>query len=63
MGRYYARSHPIQWTGKNVGSVEYLPHIITLIFQYIVPWAHVGRCRKEMYDPVLGERVWNALLE
>lgn len=29
--------------------------------QYLIPWAHVGRCREEAYDPVLGERVWSYL--
>jgi len=40
-----------------------MPEAIQYNGQYIIPWAHVGRCREEMYDPVLGERVWNTLVE
>ncbi|KAH8101393.1 NAD(P)-binding protein [Cristinia sonorae] len=40
-----------------------MPEAIQHNGQYIVPWAHVGRCRKEMYDRALGEQVWETLSE
>ncbi|KAI0076330.1 NAD(P)-binding protein [Panus rudis PR-1116 ss-1] len=31
--------------------------------EFLIPWARVGRCRPEAYDPELGEQLWNYLEE
>jgi len=40
-----------------------MPEAIQHNGEFLVPWAHVDRCRKEAYDPVLGEQVWRYLVE
>ncbi|KAH8077728.1 NAD-P-binding protein [Cristinia sonorae] len=44
------------WSGTMPEAVEHNG-------QYIVPWAHAGKCRDEMYDRGVGEQVWNILSE
>ncbi|TCD68603.1 hypothetical protein EIP91_010394 [Steccherinum ochraceum] len=40
-----------------------VPEAVQYNGEYIVPWAHVGKCRAELYDNALAERVWNTVLE
>lgn len=32
-------------------------------FQFLIPWARVGECRAEAYDPEVGRRLWEYLEE
>ena len=36
---------------------------LTTAFKFLIPWARVGKCRKEAYDGELGKRLWNWLEE
>ncbi|OBZ78995.1 hypothetical protein A0H81_00306 [Grifola frondosa] len=38
-----------------------MPETLNYNGQFLIPFARVGRCREEAYDPALGERLWNWL--
>jgi len=40
-----------------------MPEVLNHNGKFLVPWARVGRCRKEAYDDQTGERLWNWLQE
>ncbi|KAI0783505.1 NAD-P-binding protein [Abortiporus biennis] len=40
-----------------------MPETIQYNGEFLIPWARKGRCRDEVYDPVVGEKLWNYLLE
>jgi len=40
-----------------------MPDVIDFNGQFLIPWARVGKCRAEVYDPAIGEELWNYLLE
>ncbi|KAJ3477594.1 hypothetical protein NLI96_g10356 [Meripilus lineatus] len=44
------------WAGTMPETIEYNG-------QFLIPWARVGRCREEGYDPALGEKLWDYLME
>ena len=31
------------------------------VYQFMIPWARAGKCRDEVYDPAVGERLWSWL--
>ncbi|KAI0738886.1 NAD(P)-binding protein [Daedaleopsis nitida] len=35
-----------------------MPEALNMNGEFLVPWARLGRCRPEMYDDDLGQRVW-----
>lgn len=39
------------------------PGLIDSWIQFLIPWARVGRCRDEVYDPKVGEKLWEWLEE
>ncbi|KIP08126.1 hypothetical protein PHLGIDRAFT_70021 [Phlebiopsis gigantea 11061_1 CR5-6] len=40
-----------------------MPETLQLNGEFLVPYARLGRCRAEMYDPRLGEQLWTHLKE
>lgn len=48
-------------TLRQPGSVRLTDRIAVL--KFLIPWARVDKCRKEAYDDVLGEKLWNTLEE
>ena len=38
-------------------------HVFPPPEQFLIPWARFGRCRDEVYDPEVGEKLWNYLQE
>ncbi|KAH9932806.1 NAD(P)-binding protein [Epithele typhae] len=38
-----------------------MPDALKLNGEFMIPWARPGKCKKEMYDPELGRRVWEWL--
>ncbi|KAH9932017.1 NAD(P)-binding protein [Epithele typhae] len=40
-----------------------MPEVLNYNGEYLVPWARLGRCKVEAYDPVIGERLWAWLKE
>ncbi|EED81510.1 predicted protein [Postia placenta Mad-698-R] len=36
-----------------------MPETLDYNGKFLIPWARVGRCRKEAYDDQIGERLWN----
>lgn len=40
-----------------------MPETLDYNGKFLIPWARVGRCRKEAYDDQIGERLWNWLEE
>ncbi|PCH41871.1 NAD(P)-binding protein [Wolfiporia cocos MD-104 SS10] len=40
-----------------------MPEAINYNGQFLIPWARLGKCRREAYDDALGERLWSWLEE
>lgn len=40
-----------------------MPETVQYNGEFLIPWARVGRCRREAYDNALGERLWAWLEE
>ncbi|KAJ2990506.1 hypothetical protein NUW54_g8450 [Trametes sanguinea] len=40
-----------------------MPEALNYNGEFLIPWARLGRCREEAYDPKVGERLWNWLDE
>ncbi|OBZ71701.1 hypothetical protein A0H81_08859 [Grifola frondosa] len=40
-----------------------MPEALNYNGKFLIPWARVGECRPEAYDPEIGERLWNWLQE
>ncbi|KAJ3520646.1 hypothetical protein NM688_g9131 [Phlebia brevispora] len=38
-----------------------MPEILGMNGEFLIPWARLGRARKEVYDPAEGEKLWNWL--
>ncbi|THG95971.1 hypothetical protein EW026_g5779 [Hermanssonia centrifuga] len=40
-----------------------MPDVVDHNGDFLIPWARLGRCRKEVYDPKVGEELWSYLEE
>ncbi|KAK7682532.1 hypothetical protein QCA50_014332 [Cerrena zonata] len=40
-----------------------MPEAINYNGEFMIPWARPGKCRAEVYDPGVGEKLWNWLEE
>ncbi|OSC98224.1 NAD(P)-binding protein [Trametes coccinea BRFM310] len=40
-----------------------MPEALNYNGEFLIPWARLGKCRPEAYDPDVGERLWNWLDE
>ncbi|KAI0072976.1 NAD(P)-binding protein [Panus rudis PR-1116 ss-1] len=40
-----------------------MPEALKYNGEFLIPWARVGRCREEAYDPELGKKLWDWLEE
>ncbi|KAJ3554361.1 hypothetical protein NM688_g3147 [Phlebia brevispora] len=40
-----------------------MPDVVDHNGDFLIPWARFGRCREEVYDPKVGEELWNYLQE
>jgi len=38
-----------------------MPETLNYNGEYLIPWARLGRCREEAYDPELGQKLWDWL--
>ncbi|KAH9949537.1 hypothetical protein B0H21DRAFT_728453 [Amylocystis lapponica] len=40
-----------------------MPETLNYNGEFLIPWARVGKCRKEAYDEEIGKRLWSWLEE
>ncbi|KAF7789134.1 hypothetical protein EIP86_000069 [Pleurotus ostreatoroseus] len=40
-----------------------MPEVIDHNGEFLIPWARFGRCRDEVYDPEVGDKLWSYLQE
>lgn len=51
---------------QNAGVSVHVDHCFVylidhMVVQFLIPWAHVDKCRKEAYDNELGQKLWDTL--
>ena len=47
--------------GRYVTSVVSLSSTFDYRLQFLIPWARLGKCRHEVYDPKATEKLWSWL--
>ena len=40
-----------------------MPETLNYNGEFLIPWARLGKCRKEAYDPELGAKLWDWMEE
>lgn len=67
VGHRHAGDHSVQRRGTCLASVKKtksgIDRVVFFCFQFLIPWARVGRCKEEVYDTEVSEKLWRWLEE